>query len=629
MLKFVHLTDDEARAIGEVMKELPKAAKAINATFIVDTCDAGCAVSREGETGRILRSDRRSLLRAVATVAERGEQTEYIVREAPAYEILGAMPDASRNAVPTVETLKKYFRILALEGYNAVMLYTEDTYELDGYPYFGHLRGRYTHEELRELDDYAALLGLELVPCIQTLAHLNAFFEWPSSAPLRDCNDILLAGDEKVYDMIDAMLAGMSRDLRSRKINVGLDEAFLLGAGQYLDRNGFKPRHEIMEAHLARVVALCRKYGYEPRMWSDMFFRMLNKGVYRVRGTVIPPEIAQSVPREMTLVYWDYSQPDEESYNEMFRQHKAFPNRIAFAGGDNTWYGVVPLNRFAETCALAAARSLRSNGIGEVWVTQWGDDGGACSLFSSLTTMFLYAEGCWDSVENMQVRAVARLGAALGLDAEAMLEFDRINDLPGREKFGKTPTNPTKYIFYENILTGKFAAHIPEGSGAHFAAQAERLAGEKEAAGDYAYLWETLETLCRVLALKAEFGKELKAAYDAADREKVAALAAQIPELAERVRAFRQAMRRQWFRENKTAGWDVMDIRIGGVVAGLDTAVFLLREWVNGERDRIDELEAPRLAYDGKWAKGYDNGIFCANRWQRIAAQNLSDLNGY
>ena len=35
------------------------------------------------------------------------------------------------------------------------MLYTEDTYEVDNEPYFGYMRGRYSADELRELDDYA------------------------------------------------------------------------------------------------------------------------------------------------------------------------------------------------------------------------------------------------------------------------------------------------------------------------------------------------------------------------------------------------------------------------------------------------------------------------------------------
>ncbi|MEG0486256.1 MAG: beta-N-acetylhexosaminidase, partial [Oscillospiraceae bacterium] len=85
------------------------------------------------------------------------------------------------------------------------MLYTEDTYKVDKYPFFGYMRGRYTHSELKLLDDYAYALGIELVPCIQTLGHLERFLHWQSSAEYRDTNDVLLAGDDKTYALIDAM----------------------------------------------------------------------------------------------------------------------------------------------------------------------------------------------------------------------------------------------------------------------------------------------------------------------------------------------------------------------------------------------------------------------------------------
>ena len=64
-------------------------------------------------------------------------------------------------------------------GYNTLMLYTEDTYEVSGEPYFGYMRGRYSREELRGLDAYAKTKNMELIPCIQTLAHLNALNRWP------------------------------------------------------------------------------------------------------------------------------------------------------------------------------------------------------------------------------------------------------------------------------------------------------------------------------------------------------------------------------------------------------------------------------------------------------------------
>ena len=70
-------------------------------------------------------------------------------------------------------------------GFNRVMLYTEDTYEIPGEDFFGYLRGRYTGGELKEIDRHCAALGIELVGCIQTLAHLEQVFRWPGDGELR------------------------------------------------------------------------------------------------------------------------------------------------------------------------------------------------------------------------------------------------------------------------------------------------------------------------------------------------------------------------------------------------------------------------------------------------------------
>ena len=56
----------------------------------------------------------------------------------------GTMLDCSRNAVPNAESLRKWIDITAELGYNTLLLYTEDTYEVDGNPYFGYMRGRFT-----------------------------------------------------------------------------------------------------------------------------------------------------------------------------------------------------------------------------------------------------------------------------------------------------------------------------------------------------------------------------------------------------------------------------------------------------------------------------------------------------
>lgn len=86
------------------------------------------------------------------------------IRERPRFETVGPMIDASRNAVLTPETLRFVLRKMALMGLNLAMLYTEDTYEVPEQPFFGYKRGRYTYEELKALDDYGNMLGIELCP---------------------------------------------------------------------------------------------------------------------------------------------------------------------------------------------------------------------------------------------------------------------------------------------------------------------------------------------------------------------------------------------------------------------------------------------------------------------------------
>lgn len=98
---------------------------------------------------------------------------------------------------------------MAKLGLNQLLLYTEDTYEVPGLPYFGTYRGRYSQEEIRQLDDYAYQFGIELVPCIQTLAHLRNALKWPMGQELKDSADILLVGSEKVYDFIRQLLTSV------------------------------------------------------------------------------------------------------------------------------------------------------------------------------------------------------------------------------------------------------------------------------------------------------------------------------------------------------------------------------------------------------------------------------------
>ncbi|MCI8459751.1 MAG: beta-N-acetylhexosaminidase, partial [Clostridia bacterium] len=72
------------------------------------------------------------------------------------YKRFGAMLDCSRNAVLNISAVKRLIDGLAKMGYNTLELYTEDTFEVEGEPYFGYLRGRYSGAEIKEIDAYAS-----------------------------------------------------------------------------------------------------------------------------------------------------------------------------------------------------------------------------------------------------------------------------------------------------------------------------------------------------------------------------------------------------------------------------------------------------------------------------------------
>ncbi len=276
-------------------------------------------VGRSGETYTVTYGTPADALRGVGTVlADLPADEKATVSETCPFTTLGIMLDCSRNAVMTVEHVKRWLRRLALMGYNMVMLYTEDTYKLAGEPFFGFLRGAYSAEELRELDDYADKLGIELIGCIQTLAHLEQILKWNVYGHIKDTNTVMLAGEPATYDLVAKMIETYATNLRSRRLHIGMDEAWDLARGQYINRHGYRREFDVFNDHLAQVVAICKRFGVRPMIWSDMYFRLGSKDHnYYDLAAVIPEDVVKAIPPEVELVYWDYYHPDVETYRKI------------------------------------------------------------------------------------------------------------------------------------------------------------------------------------------------------------------------------------------------------------------------------------------------------------------------
>lgn len=212
---------------------------------------------------------------------------------------------------------------------------------------FGNMRPRYSQKEFRLLDDYAYSLGIELIPCIQTLGHLTEAIKRPPYAEISDRPDILMAGDERVYALIDKMIKTMSECFRSKRIHIGLDEAFDLGLGNYLKKNGYHTREEIMTKHLVRVNEIVQKYNMKPMMWNDMFFRGRSKeNEYYDNDIHFTKEDSNLVPNGMSIIYWDYYHFDKETYSRFLKESQTIcdnATRLAVDSCKIKWY-----NRFTD-----------------------------------------------------------------------------------------------------------------------------------------------------------------------------------------------------------------------------------------------------------------------------------------
>jgi hypothetical protein len=156
--------------------------------------------------------------------------------------------------------------------------------------------------------------------------------------------------------------------------------------------------------------------------------------------------------------------------------------------------------------------------------------------------------------------------------------------------------NPAKYLLWQDPLLGLYDPDV-RGSGAskHYgklATQIEKAIAKNDVDADR--LKHAL-ALARVLELKAELGVWMYDAYHAGDRKALGALAKDtLPELIRRAEALRKDHRALWMSTFKPQGWEILDVRYGGVIARLQTTRERLKQYLAGKIDAIEELAEPR-----------------------------------
>ncbi len=559
-------------------------------------------VKKQGSHCVIYCSEKVHFFRGVSLLFQHIGKEQIFLEEVANFESNGIMLDCSRNCVPNVSTIKKYIRRLAQFGMNRLYLYMEDTMEIDGYPYWGYLRGRLTKDEIKECDAYGQQFGVTLVPCIQTLAHLRSALKQPMFDSYKDIDDILLLEDTNSKKLLEKILKTVAECFQGGIVHLGMDEAMNLGRGRFLDKNGYQEPDKIMKRHLDWLEEVCRQLKLKPMIWSDMYLK-LNFGVedYYSLSEDAEPKNKGNLSDEIALCYWDYYNEGVEFYKKYIYLHQKLGNPVVFAGGAWTWNGIAPGISKALQSTKDALTACCETKVKDVFCTVWMDNGAETPLDTVLPLLALYGEYGF-SKNPLKDDIVERFEFCFHENWEDYCLLDAF-DNPKYEEGGhnKYCENPSKTILYEDNFMGLFVKMFDETTlKKRYGQIAEKLRciTEKNNQQKENLIFSYYQILAELLFQKAGITETIHNAYAKKDLKRLRSIAenelVQIEQLAEILRKKRQQI---WMNEYKPFGYEILDIRFAGVSVRARSAAHRITEFVNGNIDSIPEVEEEILPY--------------------------------
>ena len=572
-------------------------------------------IEKKGLDVTISCKEKAHFFRGLGYLFQHLEDADFVKEETVYTDCLGAMPDCSRNGVPTPDMLKRMIRTMALLGMNELFLYTEDTYELPEYPYFGAFRGRFTKEELKECDAYGEIFGIYLVPCIQTLAHLHNALKWPGKNQIKDSADILMVGKEETYVFIERLLEAVKDSFSTRRVHLGMDEAVLLGLGEYLNENGYEKGSVLVKEHCQRVLSICKRLGLEPMIWSDMYITVNTNGSYYTIPEDTDCSLWEKPEKGLGFVYWDYYHNEEKIYEKMLDVHSQLSDNVIFAGGSWVWNGIAPNHSKTFACTKAALQACKKYQIKEVFCTAWLDNGGETPVDAVLPGLVLFGHlGFHEEYDGKLLEEEFR--SCTDGSLEDFMKLDAFDALFLKGACNQAAENPAKYLLYQDPMVGIFDNEVSTSetdTKAYYGKLKEQMAACQETSPAYAGLFAYYEKLAAVLADKADLGVRIKAAYDQKQHAALREICEkELPGIIKNLEAMKDLREDLWMADAKPFGYELMDIKLGGVLTRLDSTGKRIQKYLDGAIVRLEELEEKRLPYFEKNASKREN------RWSQI-----------
>ncbi|OGF46625.1 MAG: hypothetical protein A2452_11330 [Candidatus Firestonebacteria bacterium RIFOXYC2_FULL_39_67] len=569
----------------------------------------GFSVFSFGKDISVMYNEEGEIFRALGLLMvelEKNKKGVIKIRQIPPFKFRGLMLDSSRNAVMTVEAGKKMIMKLALLGYNALCFYTEDTYEVENEPLIGYLRGKYTMKEMKELDDYAFMFGIEMFPCIQTLGHMPHIFKHNKYFEYKDDDRCFNVRYKKSYVLLEKMMKSATKPFRSKRIHLSMDEVHGLGLGNAFLPGKVNDPRELFVKHTIRVMKLCKKLRLKPMIYGDTMVGFCGSKPFTT-------EQRKLIPKDLKVVYWDYYSTKKEVYDNYIKQYEAAGFNPMISPGIWNWHRLWPIYPKAENNLDLFMPVASEHGITESLITAWGDDGNEAPFDASWPALVLHSEYCWSKkadkgLVKKQVKIIS------GNSFEALVSPWVLDVTDKKSAYLRTPVSVGRAFLYDDPITGIFSGHAfgrklnPYYEKAYKTIKSA-ITEEKENKD----LLSFPLLLADVLRLKADFKQNAYKAYNSGNNTALKKMVKDAGELKKRIKKLWQVQRIIWLKERKPFGLDVLDLRYAGLLGRLDVFKERVNEYLSGKIDSIPELEE-------KPQKCYGDFPFCSLKFYKDLA---------
>ncbi|HKK51049.1 MAG TPA: glycoside hydrolase family 20 zincin-like fold domain-containing protein, partial [Myxococcota bacterium] len=291
------------------------------------------------------------------------------VLDQPDFRDRGLMLDVSRGKVPTRETLGQLVELCARLRLNVLMLYVEHPFAFRRHPEIGAGASPLDAETILWLDAKAFDHGVELVPCLQSLGHMERLLSLERHASLAESERrwSLSPSLPETYRLLSDLYDELLPLFRSRRFNANCDEPFDLGRGRSAARAARRGRGSIFVEHVEKLRRLAARHDKRLMIWADFAHQH--------------PDSIDALDRDVVLLDWWYEA--EFDADRIGRLRSAGFEAWA-CPGTSSWNCLFPRIENAERNVARWADAGRRHGATGLLDTDWGDFGHYNALGVSL-----------------------------------------------------------------------------------------------------------------------------------------------------------------------------------------------------------------------------------------------------